>query len=190
MPVITATEVTVYSNISASAATITSSGLIPIVQERINLICNSYFTTDIMTTGLCTFNNTARTITLSANTWAQYGFADGDEIYIHHSYRNDKYVMVTSFAGTVATLATGESVVDEMSSRTVLFSVVKWPVQVKRAAALMVAFDMDTRPNLTPGVVSYSLGPLSETYSSSGISQFGYPQDLIASLPPPELSML
>ena len=190
MPVITATEVTVYSNISASAATITSSGLIPIVQERINLICNSYFVTDLSCTALCTFNATARTITLSSNTWAQYGFSDGDEIYIHHSYRNDGYFTVNSFVSTVATLATGSTVVDEMSSRTVLFSVTKWPLQVKRAAALMVAFDYDTRPGMTPGVASYSLGPLSETYTTGGMGQFGYPQDIIASLPPPNLGML
>jgi hypothetical protein len=189
MPVVTATEVTIYSNISASAATITASGLIPIVQERITHICNSYFTTDIQVITGATFNATAGTITLDAESWSEFGFADGDEIYVYHSYRNDGYAVVSTFSGSVGTVATGYSVVDELSGRSILFALVSWPLQVKRAAAQMVAYDYEVRPKQTPGVRSFTLGPYSETYGS-GVGQgdnsmgaYGYPAEIVGMLP-------
>ena len=193
MALITATEVTVYSNISASAATITASGLIPIVQERIIQICNNDFATDLMVQASCTFNATAATIVLDANDWADFGFADGDEIVIVNSYRNDGYYTVSAFSDETATLSVG-SVVDELSGRSIIFSVVKWPLAVKQAAAQMVAYDYDTRPQRTPGVKSFSLGPFSESYSDSnstdkGLGIFGYPQEILGMLPAPVVRM-
>lgn len=189
MPVVTATEVTVYSNISASAATVAASGLIPVVQERIVQICNNAFATDLMVIATADFDASAGTITLAANDWETFGFADGDEIVIKNSYRNDGYKTVATVSSTIATLASTSTVVAELSARTILFAVVNWPVQVRRAAALMVAYDYDTRPHQTPGVKSYSLGPLSETFGEAGTGAFGYPEDILGSLPPPVVSM-
>jgi hypothetical protein len=194
MPVCTATEVTVYSDISASAATVAALGLIPIVQERIVQILNSYFTTDIQIVASCTFNPTANTIVINSNEWATFGFADGDEVHIKNSFRNDGYVTVSSFSASTATLATASSVVSELSQRSVLFSLVKWPLQVKRAAALMVAYDYDDRPQQSPGVRSFSLGPFSETYGaavgSGDDNTFGYPPEVLANLPMRTVRML
>ena len=190
MPVVTATEVTIYSNISASAATITASGLIPIVQERILQICNNAFATDLMVLASCTFNATAGTIVLDANDWVDFGFADDDEIVIVNSYRNDGYYTVSSFSDETATLSVG-SVVDELSGRSVLFSVVKWPLAVKQAAALMVAYDYDSRKERSPGVKSFSLGPFSESYTEdSGLGIYGYPKEILGMLPTPVLRMI
>lgn len=189
MPILTATEVTIYSNISASAATVAASGLIPLVQERIMQILNNEFATDIMVVASATF--TAGTITLDANDWSEFGFADGDEIIVKQSYRNDGYYEISSFVGSTATLATGYTTIGELSGRTIIFSMAKWPLQVKRAAALMVAYDYDTRPKVTPGVKSFSLGPFSESYADDkGLGAFGYPQDLLGNLPTPVVNMI
>jgi hypothetical protein len=190
---ITATEVTIYSNISASAATITASGLIPIVQERIIQICNNDFATDLMVIADCTFNATAATITLKANDWDEFGFADGDEIVIVNSYRNDGYYTVSGFVDETATVSVG-TVKDELSGRSIIFAVVKWPLAVKRAAAQMVAYDYDTRPERTPGSKGFTLGPYSETYSDGGTDKglgiFGYPQEILGMLPTPVVRLL
>jgi len=189
MPILTATEVTIYSNISASAATIAASGLIPIVQERVVQILNNEFVTDMMVVASASF--TASTITLYANEWAEFGFANGDEVVVRNSYRNDGYYEVSGFVGSEATLATGYTAIGELSGRSIIFAVVKWPLQVKRAAALLVAYDYDTRPNVSAGVKSYSLGPFSESYSEDkGLGTFGYPQDLLGNFPSPVVSMI
>jgi len=178
MAVVTADEVVQYTNITASAGTITSSGLIDVVQDRIGIICNQRFTTDIYQTSTFTFNTTARTIVSQAD-WEDDGFAAGDEIYVQHSYRNDGYYDVLSVSDETLTLATGESVVDELSGRSIIVSVTRWPVAVSYIAAQMVAYDYDERDK-RDGVRSRSLGPWSETYS--GVLTFGYPNGIIEQL--------
>ena len=190
MALITATEVTVYSNITASAATITASGLIPIVQERIIQICNNDFATDLMVQASCTFNATAGTIVLDANDWVDFGFADDDEIVMVNSYRNDGYYTVSGFSDETATISVGD-VVDELSGRSILFSVVKWPLAVTQAAALMVEYDYDGRKERSAGVKSFTLGPFSESYSDdSGLGIYGYPEEILGILPAPVLRMI
>lgn len=181
MALLTATEVTVYSSISASAATISTSGLIPTVQERIATICNNTFGTDLDLQTNVTFNATARTITTESATWASYGFAAGDDIYVYRSYKNDGFYTVASITTTVLTLASGSSVVDELSGRSILFTVVKWPADLKPTAARMVEYDYEQRGKRTPGVRSRSLGPLSESYGET-VGAYGYPEDLIEPL--------
>lgn len=181
MAVVTATEVTVYSNISASAATVAASGLIPVVQDRIVMVCNNQFLTDLALQQTMTFNATARTITSSGEDWASYGFAAGDEVYVYQSYRNDGYYTVSTISGSVMTLASGSTVVDELSGRSIMVSVVKWPSDLKQAAALMVAYDYDARPTRTAGVQSRSLGPFSESYGTR-LGAHGYPEDLLEPL--------
>lgn len=184
MPVLTATEVTVYSSISASAATVTASGLIALVQERIYTICNNPFTTELELQTTLTFNATARTITTGGDGWASFGFAAGDDVYVYHSYRNDGFHTVSSISGSVMTLATGATVVDELSGRSIMVSVVKWPMDLKQTAALMVAYDYDVRPTRSAGVRSKTLGPWSESYGEGqgALGVYGYPSDLIEPL--------
>lgn len=182
MPVITATEVTILSNISASAATITAKGLIPLVQERINFIAHNWFTTDLYLQTAVTFNATARTITTtSGDDWAAWNFIANDEVYVYQSYRNDGYYTIDSVSGSALTLVTGSSVTDELSGRSILFSVVKWPADIRMTAALMVEYDYDIRKKRSPGIRSRSLGPWSESYSNN-VGEFGYPAELIAPL--------
>lgn len=185
MPILTATEVTVYSNITASASTIVASQLIPLVQERVIDICNNDFASDIYVVATVTFATSS--ITLIGNDWSTFGFADGDEVVIKNSYRNDGYYEIESFSGTTALLASGYTCVDELSSRTVIIALVYWPLTAKRGAALMVAYDYDTRAKRVPGLVEYTLGPFKERYnvSDKGQDQYGYPQDILGSLPMP-----
>jgi len=181
MPIITATEVTVYSDITASAATIVSSGLIPVVQDRINWICNNYFLTDLYLQQQVTFEATAATIT-GDSSYVSEGFADGDEIYVYHSYRNDGYYTVDSVSAGVITIASTESVIAELSGASVLISVVAGPRKQKYTAAQMVAYDYDVRPTRPAGVTSVRLGPWSESYGSQSHGEYGYPADILAPL--------
>ena len=179
--IITATEVTVYSNISASTAQVTASGLIPVVQDRVNWICNNYFTTDLYLQQAVTFNATAGTITGTTN-YTDRGFADGDEIYVYQSYRNDGYYSIASVTTTTITIASSGSVVDELSGRSVLVSVIAWPADLKYTVAQMIAYDYDRRAGRSAGATSIRLGPWAETYGEAGNGEFGYPKDLIAPL--------
>jgi hypothetical protein len=187
--VVTATEVTVFSNISASAVTVAASGLIPIVQDRINLLTNNYFTTELQFEELVTFNATARTITCSTEHFERWNFLAGDDMMVYRSYRNDGYYTLLSVNQKVATLATGSTVVDELSGQSILLSVVKWPNPVKYAAAQMVAYDYDVRPSVSAGIRSRSLGPWSESYGGDE-GEFGYPKAILEALVPYRIARL
>lgn len=184
MGIVTATEVTIYTDISCSAGSTTLSLLIPIVQQRINDITNNFFVTDQYINSTFTFASAGGTITATVN-WDEYGFVAGDEIYIYNSYRNDGYKTIGSVSSTVLTVASADTVTAELSGRSILISVVSWPNALKYIAAQMVKYDYDDRKNAVPGVASETLGPYSVSYSgraSGQLSSYGYPADLISSL--------
>jgi len=168
---------------SKTAGEIEKAGIIPLVQERINAITNNYFQTDLYLQDDMEFDGSARTITADT-AWASEGFADGDEVYVYHSYRNDGYYEVLSIADTVMTLVTGSTVVQEYSGRSILVSVVQWPAALKLVAAQMVKYELDDRPARSADVTSRSLGPWSESYASQGRTDtpFGYPSAIIDQL--------
>ncbi len=183
--IITATQVTIYApKISASAATITVSGLIPIVQERICLLCNNYFLVDgIELISTATFNATARSIVLSTgNYWVNYGFQANDDMFIYNSYRNDGVVTIQSVSNETIILTSACSVVDELFNnslgKNIYFSVVRWPVSVQQVAAKMVYYDLDLRDKVSANIKSRSLGPLSETFTDGEKDEFGYPMKI------------
>lgn len=180
MAILTGTQVTMYTDLTATAAEIEASGLIAVVQERINMICNNQFTTDLYIRGTVTFNATARTI-VSGTSWDTIGVISGDEVYVYRSYRNDGYYTVSSVTTTTLTLATGSTVVDELSGRSVLVSVVQWPQDLVYAAAQMIRYDYSERGTRT-GLSSRSLGPWSESYAEVGDGEYGYPRDMLAAL--------
>lgn len=184
MSIITATQCTVYaSRLSASAATITSSGLIPVVQERILYMTNNYFNLDDLSVqASVTFNATANSVTMDSEDWEDYGFQANDDILIYRSWRNDGIYTIESLSNTVMVLASTETVVDERFNRNtgpvVYFSVIKWPVSVQYVAAQMVYYDYDIRNKVAPGIRSRSLGPLSEQFTSGDEDEFGYPRSI------------
>lgn len=184
MAIVTATEITVYTDISVSAGTITSSGLIPIVQDRINRITNNYFTSDMVYyNGTVTFAS-AGTITAETDL-GDLGFYDDDEFYLYGSFRNDGYYTASSVADEVITIASTESVIVEPSGASVFIGLVEWPDSIKYIAAQMVKYDYDDRQNMIPGVKSESLGPHSISYGDStsvNSNPYGYPQSIIDSL--------
>jgi hypothetical protein len=184
MPVCTATDITVFTDISASAGTIVSSGLIPIVQDRITTICNNYFLTDMYVTAGMTFNATNGTIIASGGNFEDEGFIAGDEIYIYNSYRNDGFKILSTASALTLTVASGHSVVAEPSGRSIMISVVKWPDELKYIAAQMVKYDYDDRPQKTIGANSVTLGPYSVSYAASSITSnpYGYPQEMVDAL--------
>ena len=183
--IVTATEVTVYTDISASAGTITTSGLIPIVQERINWITNNFFTSyKVYYQGQIDFTASADTLSASTNL-EELGFLTGDEFYLYNSYRNDGYYTAETVSEYTITIASSESVIAEQpSGASIMISLVDWPEAIKYIAAQMVKYDYDDRPERTLGVVSETLGPHSIGYGTSGFNKqpFGYPQELIDGL--------
>ncbi len=180
MAICTATQVTVFTDISASAATITTNGLIPVVQDRITQYCNNMFVSDdIKHQGKIVFSATSTVTADTGNNWVNFGFKDDDEIYIYNSRRNDGYYGVTSVTTVVMTLGTG-TVEDELSGASILVSLVEWPTSIAWAASQFVKFDYDDRVARVAGLRSQSLGPRSESYSDVGA--FGYPLDLLGLL--------
>jgi len=188
MAILSATECTVYSNISASAGTITASGLIPIVQERVTMMTNNFFLTDLYLQDEVTFNGTARTIIAASGDYDSVNFLAGDDIMVYNSYRNDAYFTLDSVSGL--TVISGQTVVGELSGRSVLITVARWPVAVKQTAALMIAYDYDVRPKASANLKSHSLGPFSETFSSGEEDQFGYPRKITDALIPYRMARL
>ncbi len=185
MALLTASEVTLYSSISASNATIVASGKIELVMERLPIILNNYFCSNIEITDCLTFNATARSIlSVGNNKWIDYGFAAGDTIYLYNCNRpaNNGYKDTLSISDETIILATGQTVVDELSGASIYVSVAYWPLDVKEIASLMVAFDYDIRPTKAANVRSRSLGPWSESYESGSEGMFGYPAELLSRL--------
>jgi len=176
--IVTGAEVVKYSNISATATTITASGKIEVVQERIIAMCNNHFTTDMYLSGSLTFTASVRTI-VSSGDFADAGFIAADDIYILGSYRNDGVYTVGTVATTTLTLVTGSSVVAELSGRSIFTSVISWPLAVKQAAALMIEYDYDHRSSNSEGLASQKLGPWSESYQKQN---YGYPDDVLTGL--------
>lgn len=187
--VVTATEVTVFTNINASAVTILNSGLIPIVQERISMMTNNYFATELFFEDRVTFNAAARSITTGSASFDEYNFLAGDDMVIYRSYRNDGIYSVLSVSGKTVILTSACSVVDELSGPSIYMAVVKWPQAVKYAAAQMVAYDHDTRPSVSQNITSRSLGPLSESYTNS-TDEWGYPKSIMEMLVPYRIARL
>lgn len=182
---VTATQVTVWTNISASAATITASGLIEIAEERAELMTNNQFLTDLyLQTGM-TFNATDRTVIASGGNFANEGFIAGDKIYIYNSYRNDGYYEIDSVSTSTLTLVTGSTVTDELSGRSIMISVVNYPESLKYTISQMVKYDTDDRIASGANLKSKKLGPWSETYKedTSDFGQtWGYPQEIVNAL--------
>jgi hypothetical protein len=178
MSILTATEVTIYSNISASVVTILAKNLIPVVQARLTMMLNNYFLTDLDLTDTMTFNPSALTIVAGGNSFADVNFAANDDIYIFNSYRNDGYQTIASVSTSTMTLVSGSTIYDELSSRSIIISVVRWPLDVKVAAANMCAYDYDTRNSESPNIKKRSLGPLSEEFTDDSKDDYGYPKKL------------
>jgi hypothetical protein len=185
---LSATDCTIYfPAISATVGTITSRKLIETVETRLPLILNNYFVNEKVSIECgAVYNATARTITLDGNNWEEFGFKNGDKIFIYGSLRNDKYAEVSTFSGEIATLASAYSVVAEhysnSSTTPALFSLVEWPEDVKQVAAEMVYFDADIRGKVAANIKSRSLGPLSESYTTGNEDMFGYPREITAKL--------
>jgi len=183
--IVTATQVTSYTDISTGATTITALGLIPIVQERITQICFNSFTVDgISLQAQMTFNATAATIVAdTSDTWEGEGFAAGDEIVVYNSYRNDGYYTIDSLSDQTLTIASTETVVDELSGASILVQLVSWPDDLAYTAAQMVKYDYDDRVKRPAGLKSQSLGPWSETYDTgTNTQEFGYPAAILSAL--------
>jgi hypothetical protein len=177
MSLLTATEVTVLSNISVSAGTILGSTLIADVTANINMITNNYFTLDLSYQGNILFDGSAGTL-LADSSFEDENFLAGDDIYVYNSYRNDGYFTIASVSSSTLTLISGSTVVNELSGRSILVSVVRWPKELKRIAAQMIAFDYDYRGQKGANVKSFSLGPFSESYTVGNEDEFGYPSKL------------
>ena len=179
---LTPTQISAYCSISGTVTQV----YIDAVVRNINLITNNFFVSDLCISTDATFAGTSGgTITIGSN-WVDFGFADGDEIFISNSYRNDGYKTVSTVSGSVMTLSTTSSVIAELSGRSIYFSVIQWPEGLKSIAANMVAYDVDDRDKVAANVTGHSLGPFSEQFgggNQSGDSNpFGYPAKLTAPL--------
>jgi len=191
MAILTATEVTILSDIACTAGTIIAGGFIPEVTNAINLLTNNDFTSDIYVQTSMTFVPSTRTI-ISNTDFDDMGFVDGDEIFIYGSYRNDGYKIIQKVFENTLVLATSESVVSELSGRSIMISLVSFPIGLKRIAAQMIAYNYDKRNKQSSGIKSHSLGPFSETFANtdSNGNGNGYPSSITDMLIPYRIARL
>jgi hypothetical protein len=191
MAIISASSVSIYApKISVSAGSIISANYIPIVQERICLMLNNYFTSDYMSVvSTASFNATAKSITLTSNSehWDNYGFKTGDDFLVYRSYRNDSVKTIASLSDNILIVTSSCSVIDERFNNSdgaaIYFSVVQWPISVVASAAKMIWYDCDYRDKNPSYLKSHSLGPFSEAFGSSETDDlYGYPIKIIQSL--------
>lgn len=180
--ILSATEVTVYSTISATVGTIIEKKLIEVVQARLTLMLNNYFLTDLDLTDTMTFDPSALTIVAGGNSFVDKNFVAGDDIFVFNSYRNDGYQTLATVVTSTLTLVSGSTIYNELSSRSILISVVKWPIDVKVAAAKMCAYDYDERDKVSANIKKRSLGPLLEEYTEKDKDEFGYPKGITNAL--------
>ncbi len=184
MAIVTAADLTKYSNLSASAATI-AIDLIPSIQDRVCIICNNYFTSsDLYLESEVTFNATARTIIADGEDYDSVNLLAGEDVLISGSYRNDGVFTLSSVSGSTLTVISSQSVVDELSGASVLISLIKWPAPVKQAACQMIAYDYDVRPKQSANLKSHSLGPFSENFTTGSENPYGYPDTIMQMLTP------
>jgi hypothetical protein len=185
--VVSATQVTLWTSITASVNTILSKNYIDIVQERISLITNNYFTSDDLSLeATVLFNSTARSITLDGNAyWENYGFQAGDDFLVYRSWRNDGVYTINSLSNDVLIVISSQSVINERFNNnngpTIYFSVIKWPKDIQSIACEMIYFDSEIRPEVSANVKSNSFGPFSETYTVDS-DNYGYPKNIIDKL--------
>jgi len=179
-------ELKSFTSITATDAEIESKKLIETVETRLPQILNNYFTSnDVYVQTSAVFNATARSITIDQTSWEEYGFQAGDDLFIYNSIRNEGYKKILSLTSNVAVLATAYSAINESYSnnlsKSILFSLVIWPMDVKLVAAEMCYYDFDVRGKVSANIKSRSLGPLSESYSDNSGS-FGYPAEILNKL--------
>lgn len=183
--VITVDDVKNLLNITDTAKDGLIDMLIPMVQDRLIKITGNPFTVkEIDYTGAVTFDASGDTITAS-NSFEAQGFADGDEIALAGSYRNDGYYKVASVSSAVITLSDDFDVVDELSGANVVIRLVKWEPGVKPVVANMIKYDMDERPGLR-GIGAERFGDYQVTFQSNitGGGGMGYPRQIINGLAP------
>lgn len=184
--IVTATEVTILTNISASAGTIISSGKIPNIQARINRLTNNYFTTDLYLQGAMNFNGSALTIS-GPSSFEQEGFLQvysNWDIYIYNSYVNDGYQTIASINSNIITLVSGSTIYEELSGRSVMINLVKYPIELKEIAAEMIYYDMEIRNLKKADIKSFHLGPFGESYGGDVDETYGYPKKIVDRLIP------
>lgn len=185
--IVSATQVTLWTSITASVNTILSKNYIDIVQERIFLITNNYFTSDDLSLeATVLFNATTRSITLDGNAyWENYGFQTGDDFLIYRSWRNDGVYTINSLSNDTLVVISSQSVINERfnnnNGSTIYFSVIKWPKDIQSIACEMIYFDSEIRPEVSANVKSNSFGPFSETYTID-TDNYGYPKNIIDKL--------
>lgn len=179
--ILTPAEVITYSNCTATTATIIAGKYIEDVQEVICYITNNYFVSDLRLQDTLTFYPSVPSVVATGSDFETEGFSAGDDIYFYRSYRNDGVQTVESVSGSTIILASGATIYQELSGRSILVSVVQWPISIKKVAARMVSFDIENRPKMSSGLTSRSLGPLSESWSG-GFDEFGYPNSITSVL--------
>lgn len=170
----TPTQVSAYATINGTP----TQTQIDSVVHNINLITNNFFVSDLCISTDADFaGGSGGTITIGSD-WEDFGFSAGDVVYVSNSYRNDGYKDVASVTTSVMTLVTTSSAIAELSGRTIYFSVVQFPESLKKAAAEMIAYDVDQRDAVGADIRSHHLGPFGETFGGDGENTYGYPSKI------------
>lgn len=152
--------------------------LIPGVRDRVAQIVQNDFSSKLGVVGASVvFSAGARTLVANIDL-ADAGFVAGDDIIISGSYRNDGFRAVQSVSTVTLTLATSETVVEEIAGASIDIAVVQYPRGIKPTVAAMIRYDYQERPDRMGEKVE-SIGDYSATLDAA---HFGYPLSIINGL--------
>jgi len=123
------------------------------------------------------FSATANTITSTVQTFTDYQFAAGDNIYIRGSLKNDGHYTIKTVTAGVITLEDIYTLRDETSEGIVEVWYVDFPRELKSTLARMIEYEILIKPLINPAMASESIGGYS--YSKDGKD---YPGDILGEL--------
>lgn len=154
---------------------------LPIVIQEFFDHTNNYFDNNAvrLITSQLTASSSDLSFVFSGGSWSTYSFADGDEIRVQNSKRNDGFYTIESVSSGTLTLSGSSVYVATCAPRGESEGEATWtvnkidvPIAVKPLLAAMIKFHID---NPTGLVQSESLGEYSVTYGGgaypSGIDQ-------------------
>lgn len=143
MAIITSAEAKALLQISASTYDTLIATLIPLVQAEIVQKTNNAFLLiedRISATTIAFVSGSPATITDTDAGFVEAGISSGCDILVDGSKENDGiYNVQIAVAGTL-TLATGETLVDEVLGEDVVITKVKWPKGIKLDAAHIINY--------------------------------------------------
>lgn len=207
MPIITLAETKNFLNVDSDDYNTAISILIPVVTERIRIICNNTFTVQRLKktvytafgmsgqdyvrfdrdTGLyvlpqvsASFVSSAKTVTARGSNFASAAFAAGQDVLIYGSYLNDGYYEIDSVSTSTLTILSSYS----FSGAVANTHGFKDEVTGASIFFAVATWPKDIKP-IVASMIQYDYqerGQYKDTEGGEILGEYGYPQSILRQL--------